>query len=35
MIIFIHDEDGSKQQKYIIYNENTYYIIFKQKRKKY
>jgi len=31
LIIFIHHENGRKQQKYIIYNENT---IFKHKRKK-
>jgi len=34
VITFIHHEDGSKQQKYIMYNENTYYTIFKQKRNK-
>ena len=36
VIIFIHDENGRKgnNKKYIRYNGNTYYAIFKQKRKK-
>jgi len=34
MIIFIHHENVGNNKKYIIFNENTYYTIFKQKRKK-